>query len=92
MRHTVASFERAPLHSISAMLRRLNAFYESHGISPVGFRCPSLAACSADSPDFTTAKASFVGQTQDPFCARAPGRDMDILKLARPLPLPSSAP
>lgn len=60
-RHTVAGFERAPLHSISAMLRRLNAFYESHGISPVGFRCPSLTACSADSPNFTTAKASFVG-------------------------------
>ena len=51
----------APLDSISTMLGRLNTFYESHGISPVGFRCPSHMACSADSPDFTTAKASFVG-------------------------------
>ena len=43
------------------MLRRLNAFYESHGISPVNFRCPSRSACSAGSPHFTEAKMSFVG-------------------------------
>ena len=43
------------------MLERLNAFYESHGISPIAFRCPSRASCSANSPRFTTAKASYVG-------------------------------
>ena len=43
------------------MLTTLNAFYEAHGISPVEFRCPSLSACSAGSPDFTSAKASYVG-------------------------------
>lgn len=43
------------------MLRRLNAFYESHGISPSDFRCSSLSACSAGSPHFTEAKMSFVG-------------------------------
>ena len=43
------------------MFERLTAFYQSHGISPVDFRCPSRAACSASSPDFTEAKASFVG-------------------------------
>ena len=43
------------------MLERLSAFYDSHGISPVAFHCPSRAACSANSPDFTEAKASFVG-------------------------------
>lgn len=43
------------------MLERLNAFYESHGISPVAFRCPSRASCSANSPRFTSAKASYVG-------------------------------
>ena len=41
------------------MLEELSAFYESHGISPVAFRCPSQAGCSASSPDFTEAKASF---------------------------------
>ena len=51
----------APLHSISTMLGRLNTLYASHGISPVDFRCPSYMACSADSSDFTTAKASFIG-------------------------------
>ena len=43
------------------MLDRLNSFYESCGISPIGFRCPSRARCSANSPNFTEAKASFVG-------------------------------
>ena len=43
------------------MLERLTAFYESHGISSVDFRCPWRAACSANSPHFTEAKASFVG-------------------------------
>ena len=43
------------------MLKRLNAFYSSRGISPVGFRCPSRTVCSANSPHFTEAKASFVG-------------------------------
>ncbi|MYA44611.1 MAG: hypothetical protein F4Z31_23030 [Gemmatimonadetes bacterium] len=42
------------------MLRRLTAFYESHGISPVNFRCPSRSECAADSPDFTEAKMSSV--------------------------------
>ena len=31
------------------MLTKLNAFYESHGISPVGFRCSSRSSCSANS-------------------------------------------
>ena len=43
------------------MLSELNAFYESNGISPLGFRCPSRSACSGNSPRFTEAKASFVG-------------------------------
>ena len=43
------------------MLTKLNAFYESHGISPVGFRCSSRSSCSANSPHFTEAKASYVG-------------------------------
>ena len=43
------------------MLDTLNAFYSSHGISPVGFRCPFRPACSVGAPHFTEAKASFVG-------------------------------
>lgn len=43
------------------MLSKLNAFYESHGISPLSFRCPSRPACAANSPHFTEAKVSFVG-------------------------------
>ena len=43
------------------MLERLTAFYESHGISPVAFRCPYRSVCSAHSPHFTEAKASHVG-------------------------------
>ena len=43
------------------MLTKLYAFYESHGISPVGFRCSSRSRCSANSPHFTEAKASYVG-------------------------------
>ena len=42
------------------MLRRLTVFYESHGISPVDFRCPSRSKCAAGSPDFTEAKMSSV--------------------------------
>ena len=47
------------------MLRELNRFYESRGISPVGFGCPSRSACSAQSPHFTEAKASFVGPSYE---------------------------
>lgn len=43
------------------MLEKLAAFYDSHGISSIGFRCPSREACSAKAPQFTEAKASFVG-------------------------------
>ena len=43
------------------LLDELNAFYETHGISPSNFRCPLHSSCSAGSPNFTTAKASFVG-------------------------------
>lgn len=43
------------------MLRKLNAFYEEHGILPDRFRCSSYSACSAGSPGFTSAKASYVG-------------------------------
>ena len=43
------------------MLKKLNEFYESHRISPVDFRCRWRAKCSKNSPDFTEAKASFVG-------------------------------
>ena len=43
------------------MLERLTAFYDSHGVSSVDFRCPSSAVCSAKSPHVTEAKASFVG-------------------------------
>lgn len=43
------------------MLEELAAFYDSHGISSIDFRCPSRAACSAKAPQFTEAKASFVG-------------------------------
>lgn len=43
------------------MLRKLNVFYEEHGILPDRFRCSSYSACSAESPGFTTAKASYVG-------------------------------
>lgn len=43
------------------MLEKLTSFYQEHGISPADFRCRSHLACSAGSPDFTQAKASFVG-------------------------------
>ena len=43
------------------MLRKLNVFYEEHGILPDRFRCSSFSACSAGSPRFTSAKASHVG-------------------------------
>ena len=47
------------------VLRKLNAFYESHGILPISFRCPSRSTCSANSPHFTEAKASFVGPSYE---------------------------
>lgn len=43
------------------MLRRLDAFYKSNGISPVHFGCPWRSACCGDSAAFTEAKASYVG-------------------------------
>lgn len=43
------------------MLRKLNVFYEEHGILPDRFCCSSYPACSAGSPGFTSAKASYVG-------------------------------
>ncbi len=43
------------------MLSQLIAYYDAKGIAPEHFRCRYVAACSAESPRFTTAKASFVG-------------------------------
>ena len=43
------------------MLEELVQFYDSNDISSIGFRCSSRAACSAKAPQFTEAKASFVG-------------------------------
>ena len=43
------------------MLQRLEAYYVEHAISPANFRCSSRPWCSADSPDFAEAKATFVG-------------------------------
>ncbi|MYH48159.1 MAG: hypothetical protein F4151_01165 [Gammaproteobacteria bacterium] len=43
------------------MLRQLNSFYESNGISPVHFRCRWRSACCGESAAFTEAKASYVG-------------------------------
>ena len=43
------------------ILRKLTAFYESKRISPVNFSCPSYSVCSANSPKFTKASASYVG-------------------------------
>ena len=43
------------------MLQRLEAYYVEHGISPANFRCSSRPWCSAGSPDFAEAKATFVG-------------------------------
>ena len=43
------------------MLKKLNEFYADQGILPEDFRCPSRQVCSADSPNFTQAKASHVG-------------------------------
>ena len=43
------------------MLERLEAFYGAHGLSSADFRCPWRAECSANSPRFTEAKASYVG-------------------------------
>lgn len=43
------------------MLKELAAFYERQGIHSLNFRCPWYRACSANSPQFTTATASFVG-------------------------------
>ncbi|MDE0153849.1 MAG: hypothetical protein OXN23_08400 [Gammaproteobacteria bacterium] len=41
--------------------KRLAEFYDLRGISSIGFRCSSRAVCSAKAPQFTEAKASFVG-------------------------------
>ena len=46
---------------MTPMLEELNAFYDEHGILPVRLRCPSRRGCSANSPDFTEAKASLIG-------------------------------
>ncbi len=43
------------------MLQRLEAYYVEHAISPASFRCSSRPCCSAGSPDFAEAKATFVG-------------------------------
>ena len=43
------------------MLDRLREYYKAHGISALGFACQHQAACSAESPRFTTAQESFVG-------------------------------
>jgi len=43
------------------MLQRLEAYYDEHAISPANFGCSSRLWCSADSPDFAEAKATFVG-------------------------------
>ena len=43
------------------LLRKLTAFYELEGISPVNFCCPSCSDCSANSSGFTEASASYVG-------------------------------
>ena len=43
------------------MLSHLAAYYDAKGIAPQDFRCRHAAVCSAESPQFTTAKASFVG-------------------------------
>ena len=43
------------------MLSSLAAYYGAKGIAPEDFRCHHVAECSAESPRFTTAKASFVG-------------------------------
>ena len=43
------------------MLQRLEAYYDEHAISPANFSCSSRLWCSADSPDFAEAKATFVG-------------------------------
>lgn len=43
------------------MLQALEKHYETNGILPTDFRCPSKAKCSAGSPDFVEAKMSYVG-------------------------------
>lgn len=43
------------------MLQRLEGYYDEHAISPANFSCSSRLWCSADSPDFAEAKATFVG-------------------------------
>jgi hypothetical protein len=41
--------------------KRLETYYVEHAISPANFRCSSRPWCSAGSPDFAEAKATFVG-------------------------------
>ena len=43
------------------MLEELEEFYTSRGIHPLNFRCCHRGECSANSPNFTEAKMSFVG-------------------------------
>lgn len=43
------------------LLEELTRFYDQNGIHPLRFRCPSRLSCSANSPRFTEAKATFVG-------------------------------
>ena len=43
------------------MVRCLEAYYVEHAISPADFRCSSRPWCSAGSPDFAEAKATYVG-------------------------------
>lgn len=43
------------------MLDRLTSYYDSNGILPTNFRCHHASSCSADSPRFTGAKASYIG-------------------------------
>ena len=43
------------------MVSNLADYYDAKGIAPEDFRCHHAAECSAESPRFTTAKASFVG-------------------------------
>lgn len=43
------------------MLQALEKHYETNGILPTDFRCPSKAKSSAGSPDFVEAKMTYVG-------------------------------
>ena len=43
------------------VLQRLEAYYDEQAISPANFLCSCRLSCSAGSPDFAEAKATFVG-------------------------------